>query len=43
MAQELNISIATVKTHRRNLMRKLDLKNRAELIRYAIKQQIIKI
>lgn len=43
MAQELNISIATAKTHRRNLMRKLDLKNRAELIRYAIKQQIIKI
>lgn len=34
----INISIKTVETHRRNIMVKLDLKNSADLIRYALKE-----
>jgi DNA-binding NarL/FixJ family response regulator len=40
IAQRLVISKETVMTHRRNLMRKLGLRNKAELIRYAIKHNI---
>ena len=43
MAEELGISPATAKTHRRNLMRKLGLNNQAELIRYAIKHKIVNV
>lgn len=32
----LNISIRTVESHRYNLMHKLDIKNTAELVRYAV-------
>lgn len=42
IAEELGISESTAKTHRRNLMRKLGLNNKADLIRYAIKQGIVK-
>ncbi len=38
IAQALHISAQTVETHRRNIMRKLDLHNVAELTRYAIKE-----
>lgn len=40
IAQRLVISKETVMTHRCNLMRKLVLRNKAELIRYAIKHNI---
>ncbi len=36
VAEILRISVRTVETHRANIMNKLDLKNTAELVRYAI-------
>jgi DNA-binding NarL/FixJ family response regulator len=39
----LTISIKTVQTHRANLMAKLDLHDRGELIKYAIQKKIIEI
>jgi PAS domain S-box-containing protein len=41
IAKELGISEGTAATHRRNLMHKLGLKNKAELVRYAIKHGIV--
>jgi two-component system response regulator NreC len=43
ISEILSISIKTVQTHRMNLMSKLDLHNRADLIKYAIQQKIIDI
>lgn len=40
IAQELNISPRTVDAHRRNLLQKLDVKNTAGLVRYAIHHNI---
>lgn len=37
IAQALNVSPETVKTHRRNLMVKLQLRNVAEVVRYALR------
>ncbi len=37
----LNLSIKTVQSHRLNLMAKLDLHDRADLIKYAIQRKII--
>jgi two-component system response regulator NreC len=41
IAEILCISIKTVQAHRSNLMQKLDLHDRAELIKYAIQKKII--
>jgi DNA-binding NarL/FixJ family response regulator len=41
VASVLGISIKTVETHRSNAMRKLDLHNMNELVRYAVRNQII--
>lgn len=41
MADVLCISIETVKTHRSNLMKKLGLKNIAEVVKYALKEKLI--
>lgn len=41
IAQALHVSPKTVDRHRANIMRKLDLHNRAELIRYAIRKGLI--
>jgi two-component system NarL family response regulator len=38
IAETLNIATGTVEVHRRNIMRKLDLHNVAELTRYAIRE-----
>jgi DNA-binding NarL/FixJ family response regulator len=43
IAKILSISIKTVQTHRSNLMKKLDLHDSGELIRYAIQKKIIEI
>lgn len=43
IAEILSISIKTVQTHRANLMNKLDLHDRGELIKYAIQKKIIEI
>lgn len=41
IADRLNIAVSTVDVHRRNIMRKLNLHNVAELTRYAISNGII--
>jgi DNA-binding NarL/FixJ family response regulator len=43
IAEILSISIKTVQAHRNNLMSKLDLHDRGELIKYAIQKKIIEI
>jgi len=43
IAEILTISIKTVQAHRMNLMSKLDLHDRADLIKYAIQRKIIDI
>jgi DNA-binding NarL/FixJ family response regulator len=40
IASELDLSVNTVLTHRRHLMRKLDIHNQAELVRYALREGI---
>jgi DNA-binding NarL/FixJ family response regulator len=39
----LFISIKTVETHRKNIMNKLSLRNLADIVRYAIKNELINI
>lgn len=39
MARELNISPRTIETHRSNLLKKLGVKNTAELVRFALEHQ----
>jgi DNA-binding NarL/FixJ family response regulator len=41
VAVALNISVKTAETHRANIMRKLELHSVSELVRYAVKNQII--
>ncbi len=43
IADILSISVKTVQAHRLNLMKKLDLHDRGELIKYAIQKKIIDI
>jgi two-component system NarL family response regulator len=38
IARRLHVSVSTVETHRRNIMRKLDVHSIAELTRYAIRE-----
>jgi DNA-binding NarL/FixJ family response regulator len=38
IAGYLNISVKTVESHKANLMQKLDLKSRVEIVRYALRQ-----
>jgi DNA-binding NarL/FixJ family response regulator len=41
VAVSLNISVKTAETHRANIMRKLELHSVSEVVRYAVKNQII--
>jgi len=41
VASSLGISVKTAETHRANLMRKLEIHNISELVRYAVRNQII--
>lgn len=41
IATKLEIATGTVHVHRRNIMRKLELKNVPELIKYAIREKIV--
>lgn len=43
VGRHLHISPRTVETHRRNVMHRLDLRNRAELVRFAIDNALIKV
>ncbi|HMG74130.1 MAG TPA: LuxR C-terminal-related transcriptional regulator, partial [Pyrinomonadaceae bacterium] len=38
VAGYLRISVKTVETHKANLMQKLELKSRVEIVRYALRQ-----
>jgi len=41
VASDLGISVKTAETHRANIMRKLDLHSVSELVRYAVRNEII--
>jgi two-component system, NarL family, response regulator NreC len=43
IASESNVSTKTVEAHKFNLMRKLDLHNKAQLVHYAIQKKIIQV
>ncbi len=43
IAQMLSISIRTVETHKTSIMKKLDLKNTVDLVKFAIKNNITKL
>jgi two-component system response regulator NreC len=43
IAGNLKLSVKTVEAHKFNLMRKLDIHNKAQLVTYAIQKKIIKI
>ena len=43
IAMSLELSVRTVESHRFNLMHKLNVHNRAELVAYAVRKKIIKI
>lgn len=43
VAVALGISVKTAETHRANIMRKLELHSISELVRYAVKNQIIEV
>ncbi len=41
IAEELVISVKTVERHRENIMGKLDMHNRVELVKYAIARGLL--
>ena len=41
IAEELSLSVKTVSTHKARLMRKMNLRNQTELIRYAMRHRLI--
>ena len=43
MAKQLNLSINTVNFHRKNMMKKLDIHNQADIVRYALKEGIAEL
>ncbi len=43
IALKLNLSIKTVEAHKYNLMRKLDIHNRADLVKYAIRKKLVQV
>lgn len=43
IAQDLNLSVKTIEAHKFNLMRKLDIHNKAQLVQYAFQKKIIRI
>jgi two-component system NarL family response regulator len=43
IAQALQVTVATVEVHRRNIMRKLGLRTVAELTRYAVREGIVSL
>ena len=43
IADELNLSLRTVETHRRNIMQKLNMKSVVALVRYAIQNKLVNI
>ncbi len=43
VACQFNLSVKTIEAHKFNLMRKLDIHNKAQLVQYAIRKRIIKL
>jgi DNA-binding NarL/FixJ family response regulator len=43
IAARLGLSVKTVDVHKSNLMRKLDLHDRAALVKYAIQRKLIRV
>ena len=43
IATKLALSVKTVDAHKYNLMRKLDLHDRSELIRYAVRKKLVEV
>ena len=43
VATHLNLSVKTIEAHKFNLMRKLDIHNKAQLVQYAIRRKVIRI
>jgi len=43
VAVVLNLSVKTAETHRTNVMRKLDLHSVADLVRYAVRNNIVQV
>ena len=41
IAHQLFISVRTVDTHRSNIMKKLEVNNAAELVRYALQNKLV--
>ena len=42
ISEQLFISVNTVETHRKNIMKKLEAKNTISLVKYALKNNLIK-
>ena len=38
ISSQLKIAVKTVESHKANLMQKLELRNRTEIVRYAVRQ-----
>jgi DNA-binding NarL/FixJ family response regulator len=43
IASLLGLSVKTIEAHKFNLMRKLDIHNKAQLVTYAIQKKIVKV
>jgi DNA-binding NarL/FixJ family response regulator len=43
IASTLNLSVKTVEAHKFNLMRKLDIHNKAQLVQFAIQKKVIRL
>jgi DNA-binding NarL/FixJ family response regulator len=43
IASTLDLSVKTIEAHKFNLMRKLDIHNKAQLVQYAIQKKIIRL
>ena len=43
IATQLNLRVKTIEAHKFNLMRKLDIHNKAQLVHYAVRKKIIRI
>jgi len=43
IAEQLGLSIKTIEAHKFNLMRKLDIHNKAQLVTYAIQKRIVQV
>ena len=41
IAAELSVSVNTVETHRKHIMEKLDLHNTAEIVRFAVRKNVV--